>query len=90
MRDKLGLVEAMLTRDAPAWMTTGAASALTGYLAVLIRWGAMLPDDPALRLRLGDFPELHRRIAAFQSRPAAQRLAAAEDLGPTPFTDPQG
>jgi len=61
---------------------------LAPYLLTLIRWCALYPEAAPRWLRLADTPALSELAARFEALPATQRTAAAEPLGPNPFTDP--
>ena len=87
MQDHLGLLNSMLTRDAPAWFGTE-ASLMGYYLGMLMRWlGSNAPDHPGY-FATAAFPALHARLAALETSAAAQSVAAAESLGALPFTQP--
>ncbi|MFN6952380.1 MAG: glutathione S-transferase family protein [Albidovulum sp.] len=72
----------------PAWCHPDAPSVLAWYLAALIRWLALYPEDGAGWFDLAAFPALRDLAAALESRPAATRAALAEGLGSTIFTRP--
>jgi glutathione S-transferase len=63
----------------PAWLSDTAPTLLGYYLAMLMRWIA--PNFPST-----NYPALHRVLAYLEQRPAVQTCAAAEGLGPIPFT----
>ena len=86
MRDQLAVMDAMVARDRPAWLSPDAPSILSLYLAVLLRWTSAFAFDPALNIPLADYPALHAIMASLEARPAVQRVAAIEGIGPTPFT----
>ena len=55
---------------------------------MLLRWlGSFDKQDPR-RVTLADYPALQAIAAYLETRPAAQSVAAAEGLGPRPFTLP--
>lgn len=70
----------------PAWLNPATPSALVPYLAVLMRWAAILPATPVLPATA---PHLHRVLAAYEARPHVAAIAAEEGLGPLPFSAPQ-
>ena len=74
-------------RFAP-WLDDDAPSVHGCYLGPMLRW-AQLYGGPRDWLRLADWPRLHSFAQGAEARPAALRLAAAEGLGPRPFTAPQ-
>jgi glutathione S-transferase len=86
LRAQLATLEAMVMRDRPVWLSPGTASILSLYLAVILRWTSAFAHDPALNIPVADYPALHAILTALEARPAVQRVAAIEGLGPTPFT----
>jgi glutathione S-transferase len=85
----LNALNQMVERDAPGFLSI-APSVLGYYIAMLMRWlGDMAPDHPA-HVDLHTYPALHAICAALETRPAARAVALAENLGPTPFTQPAG
>lgn len=74
--------------SAPGWLTADRPSILVPYLAVLLRWVQVFAQDPALNVGLATFPALRALLANYEVRPAVQRVAEAEGLGPTPFSAP--
>ncbi|MES2144115.1 MAG: glutathione S-transferase family protein [Pseudomonadota bacterium] len=88
LRDDLTLLDRMVARDRPAWLSPDAPSILGYYVATLLRWiGTLEPGHPA-RWSAGDFPALCAVLAALEQRPAARAAAKADHLGPTIFTNP--
>lgn len=87
LQSQLALLNAMLTKQSPAWF--GTAPSLIGYyLGMLMHWlGSNPPDHPGY-FATADFPALHARLAALETRAAAQTVAADESLGALPFTQP--
>ena len=66
-----------------------APTILDCYLGPLCRWPALYaPGAPDGWFTLRRWPTLHAAMAAFEGHPAARAVAAAEGLGPRPFTDP--
>jgi glutathione S-transferase len=82
-------LDRMITDRAPRWLSSAEPGALGYYLGILIRWALSLPEDPAMRFDLGPFPALKAVLAAHEAFPAALRVAEADGLGPTPFTNPR-
>jgi glutathione S-transferase len=80
-------LETLVTTHTPRWLTPD-QPALGHYIGILLRWAMYLPEDPACRFSLAPFPALHATLAAHQATPAARRVALADGLGPTPYTDP--
>lgn len=69
------------------WLDADAASAQACYLAPLLRWPALY-GGPTDWFDLARWPRLSHFARRFEARPAAQRAALAEGLGPTPFSAP--
>ncbi|MCU0801558.1 MAG: glutathione S-transferase family protein [Rhodobacteraceae bacterium] len=86
LRDQYATLEAMLQRDRPHWLSPDAPSILSLYLAVIMRWTSVFAHEPAFNIPVVDYPALHAIMASLESRPAVQRVAAIEGIGPTPFT----
>lgn len=84
---RLGLIEAMLGSQSPRWLSADHPGVLGYYIGVLVRWLMSLPPAP-YGIRIDDFPNLKAVLAAHELRPAAQRVALSDGLGPTPFTHP--
>ena len=85
LRTSYTALDAMVARDAPAWLSDQ-PSILTYYLAVLMRWTSAFAHDPAYNIPVADYPALHAILAAMEQRPAALRVFADEGLPSTPFT----
>lgn len=83
----LGLVEVMAA-ERPAWCRPDSPSVLAFYLATLLRWLALYPEDGAGWFDLAAWPALGALAGAMERRPAACRAAKAEGLGGTIFTRP--
>lgn len=84
---RLGLIEAMIAAQRPRWLSADHPGVLGYYIGVLVRWLTLLPPAP-YTIDLSEFPEIRAVLAAHESRPAALRVAEADRLGPTPFTNP--
>ncbi|OYU19503.1 MAG: glutathione S-transferase [Rhodobacteraceae bacterium PARR1] len=74
----------------PAWWPSDRPTILTIYLALLTRWTRAFPAYPDLAINLSDFPALHARTAALETRPTAQRVAALHGLTGRFLTEPEG
>jgi glutathione S-transferase len=85
---RLGLIDTLIARDAPRWLSPDHPGVLGYYLGILVRWLILLPPEP-YGIDLASFPHLAAVLAAHQARPAALRVAEADGLGPTPFTNPR-
>ncbi len=85
---RLGLIEALIAARHPRWLSAEQPGVLGYYIGILVRWLILLPPPP-YGLDLAGFPNLRAVLAAHEARPAALRVAKADGLGPTPFTDPR-
>jgi glutathione S-transferase len=85
---RLGLIESLIASQSPRWLSADHPGVLGPYIGMLVRWLILLPPPP-YGLDLGRFPHLKAVLAAHESRPAALRVAEADGLGPTPFTNPR-
>ena len=85
---RLGLIEGLIATRQPRWLSVDHPGVLGYYIGVLVRWLILLPPAP-YALDLADFPHLRAVLAAHEARPAALRVAKADGLGPTPFTNPR-
>jgi glutathione S-transferase len=75
--------------ETPPWLSPDAPSALTLYLACLLRWMALYPaQSDRSWFALSDYPHLRRLLAALETRPSVQAACRAEGLDPAPFTSP--
>lgn len=72
----------------PPWLPAEGPSLLGYYIAVLMRWMGQHAKDAPCYVRAADYPALARVLAQLETRPAALRLAEAEGLGATIFTNP--
>jgi glutathione S-transferase len=84
---RLGLVEGLIATRSPRWLSPDEPGVLGYYIGILVRWLIQLPPAP-YALDLQDFPRLRAVLAAHETRPAALRVALADGLGATPFTQP--
>jgi glutathione S-transferase len=84
---RLGLIESLIATQSPCWLSPDEPGVLGYYLGILTRWLILLPPAP-YGIDLAQFPHLQGVLAAHESRPAAQRIAADEGLGVHPFTQP--
>ena len=82
MADYLAILEGV-AQARPAYLSDGEPTALGYYIAVLMRWIA--GDFPP-----ANYPALHRVLCYLETRPATLTCAAADTLGATPFSNPQG
>jgi glutathione S-transferase len=89
LHEQAGQIEALIVAKDPDWLSSRKPGALGYYLGILLRWAMYLPEDEALRFSLAPYPALRAVLAAHEGFPAAQRVAKADALGPTPFTAPE-
>ena len=85
---RLGLIEGLIATRHPRWLSAEHPGVLGYYIGILVRWLILLPPAP-YGIDLADFPNLRAVLAAHETRPAALRVAKADGLGPTPFTNPR-
>ena len=88
MQTYLTLINDMVARDAPDWLSADQPGLMGYYLGVLVRWLATYGAGHPSYFRSVDFPALHAVLAAHEGRAAALGVAADENLGPTLFTNP--
>ncbi|MFO1203146.1 MAG: glutathione S-transferase family protein [Tabrizicola sp.] len=84
---RLGLIESLIATEKPRWLSADHPGVLGYYIGILVRWLQVLPPAP-YGIDIDDFPHLKAVLAAHEARPAAQRVADSDGLGPTPFTHP--
>lgn len=88
MQTLLDALEAMVARDQPGWLSAQKPTMLGYYIAMLLHWLGQNPPDHPGHFASRDYPALHAILTMLETRPAAQTVAADEELGPTPFTQP--
>jgi glutathione S-transferase len=91
---RAGLIPRLLRHlallDAAAGAPDWPGGVIEFYLACLLRWMAIYPDDCDRGwFELARFPTLAALCARVQDSPAARAAANAEGLGPAPFTAPR-
>lgn len=86
---QLAVLDAMIARDNPGWLSASEPSILSYYLCVLLRWMNAFPVFPDYAIDLAAFPALHAILRAMERQPAALRAAAKEGLSGTFFSDPK-
>jgi glutathione S-transferase len=89
LQSQANRLEALVNGQAPGWLSTKSPGALGYYLGILLRWAMYLPEDEGMRFDLRPYPALRAVLASHEGSAAALRVAAADSLGPTPFTDPK-
>jgi glutathione S-transferase len=88
MQSHLAAIDTMIAADKPLWLSGAKPSVLSHYLGMLVRWTVGFPAYPEHSINLATYPALHTVLTALESRPAALKVAAAENLGPTIYTAP--
>ena len=88
INSQLAVIEAMIVAEKPVWLSAAQPSVLSYYLGMLVRWCVAFPAYPEHAVDLDATPALKAVLAALEVRPAALRVAAAEGLGATMFTNP--
>ena len=87
LREYLTLLNAMVARDAPDWLSAK-PSVFSYYIAVLIRWLAGFGPGTPGYIRSEEYPALHAVLLGLETTPVALAVAEIESLGPTIFTNP--
>jgi len=77
-----------LAQAGHGWFCADTPSALDIYLAVMMRWMAIYPEGETGWFHPAARPALRSLAARLEARPALQRAAGAEGLGPAPLTAP--
>jgi glutathione S-transferase len=72
-----------------AFFAAKAPTALDFYLASCMRWSALYGPGGTEWFSLSTYTNLHRFAVMLEELPAVERAAAAEGLGPTPFSAPR-
>ncbi|MFZ5963354.1 glutathione S-transferase family protein [Thalassococcus sp. BH17M4-6] len=83
---------ALLDRTAggkPGFLNSPDVSACDLYLCAMLRWCALYPIGATGWFALRDYPALHDLAVRLEARDNARSAAAAEGLGPTPFSAPR-
>ena len=88
MQIYLTAINDMVAQDAPDWISPDQPGLMGYYLGMLMRWLATYGEGHPSYFRSAQFSALHAVLAAHESRPAALRIAADENLGDTLFTNP--
>lgn len=88
IRNHLAILEE-LAAATPVWLDGSHPSVLCYYIACLLRWMVLYPqDDDRSWFALSDTPHLSALLATLETREAVKAAQQAEGLGPTPFTAP--
>ncbi len=88
LHEDLTLLDQMVARERPAWLSPAEPSILGYFVATLVRWISTLEPGHPARWPASDFPALCDVFTALEQRPAALACARADDLGLTIFTNP--
>lgn len=72
-----------------SFLNAPAPTALDFYVASCMRWAALYGPGGTEWYHACEFPHLNALARRLEDLPAVQRTAAAEGLGPTPFSAPQ-
>ena len=76
-------------KDTPGWFGSDQPSALSYYIACMMRWMALYPAEADRSwFQLTDTPHLRQLLLQLEARPATRAAIAAEGLGVAPFTAP--
>lgn len=74
----------------PSYLGAPAPTVLDFYIAALVRWPVLYPDnDNTSWFDLNHYPALQRLCTQIEALPCTAALQTAEGLGKTPFTAPQ-
>lgn len=76
------------TAQSDGFFLSDTPSALDCYLGPILRWAVLYPRGDSTWFDLSAFPKLARIARLLELRPSMQRIAAAEGLGATPFSNP--
>ncbi len=88
LRHHLKLLESVAA-GAPEWFRADEPSALTYYIACMMRWMALYPTGSDHSwYQMADTPHLQHILMNLETRTATRAAIAAEGLGVTPFTSP--
>lgn len=82
----LTALNTMLAAENPGWFSEK-PSLMGYYVGMLMHWLSSMPADHPAYFATTAFPALHARLAALETLPAVQSIAADEGLGTQPFTN---
>jgi glutathione S-transferase len=88
MRQLLTTFETMLATEKPKWLAPETPSMLSIYLGMLLHWLGQIPAGSPGHFDAKAYPRLHAMLRALDARPHVQTIAADENLGTTPFSNP--
>ena len=89
LTEELGILDAMIAKDKPIWLSPDVPSILTYHLAVLMRWMKAFAHFPEHAIDSAKFPAINAILCAMETQPAAIRAAADEGLHGTFFSNPE-
>lgn len=88
LRQHLKLLD-QLAESTPQWFAPEVPSALTYYVACMMRWMSLYPaQSDRSWYQLADTPYLQKILMQLENRSATKAAILAEGLGATPFTAP--
>lgn len=87
MTERLAELLVMLDDAQTPWLDR--PSVLSCYLAPMLRWMALYPEDSTDWFDLVRYPRLRTLARTMEARPAAQAAIVAEGLGDRPFSCPK-
>ena len=88
MHSYLLALDAMVQHETPDWISPDRPCLMGYHIGMLMRWLATYGPGHPSYFRSAEFPALHAVLAAHEIRAAALAVGAAENLGPTLFTNP--
>ena len=89
LMEELAILNTMIAKQKPNWLSADAPSILTYHLAVLMRWVKAFAHFPEHAIDSTNFPAIHAILCAMETRPAAMGAAKAEGLTGTFFSNPE-
>lgn len=87
--ERLAVLDAMVARDRPDWLSPDAPSVLAIYLSMLLRWLRAFPAIAGDAIDCAQFPALQAVAQGMEARPAIRAAAAAEGLSGRFFSAPE-
>ena len=89
LMEQLAVLDAMVARDRPDWLSPDAPSVLAIYLSMLLRWLRAFPTVPEHAIDCAAFPALQAVAQGMEARPAIRAAAAVEGLSGRFFSAPE-
>lgn len=78
--ERLAVMDAMVARDRPGWLSPDVPSVLAIYLSMLLRWLRAFPAIAGDAIDCAQFPALQAVARGMETRPAIVAAAAVEGL----------